>query len=249
MSLTASTDVLESIWGDGMIRSQRDLNGGMPKTKMDGTPTGEVVLKTDEDVFFFAGPFRFPPKKPGACGLIFSCDLETVLDNRKVATPFDSGGVLEWYSPSGADLSPKDLVAFVRANEMPVPDYRTFLAEFTATAFEHPMNYMHDEKTPACVNTIVVKPRKPGADARQWTFEVRCQGPVPMSAPLKAVIIEKVVANSGDWAEDMMKQLMSRGVDIRLFETQEDGDWQSLKQNGLDYLESHLQVKVDNDGQ
>lgn len=240
LSLATSSDALESIWGAQTIKSQRDLNGGLSKKKSDGSYTDEVILHTDDDVFFFAGPFRYPVNS-GPCGLIFSPEIESKLSNRKIATPFDSGGLLNHFKPLNTSLTP---IEFVRANEMPVPDYRTYLGEFIATTFHEPTDYLHDDNAPACDTPMLVKSKDPNADARQWTFEVRCQGPVPMDAPLMAIIIERALAQSGDWAEDMMMVLKSRGVVFTLFDTVDGSDWEILKEQGQKFLDQHIRQVV-----
>lgn len=76
----------------------------------------EVLLGTQDDVFFYVAPFRYPQT---VAGLLFGPD--TNFAEPAVATPFDSGGLVEHLTRSGND---GDHCAFLARHELPVPEHR-----------------------------------------------------------------------------------------------------------------------------
>ncbi len=91
LSCCTSTVGFQSVSRDQAIRSQHDLHGGKSLRRPDGGQTIETALGTDNDVFTYAGPVRYPQADPIA--LLFEPTIERQHTGRKRATAFDSGGL------------------------------------------------------------------------------------------------------------------------------------------------------------
>ena len=57
--------------------------------------SAEVILGTQDSVFFYVAPFRYPNT---GCGLLFSRTLEEESAATGTSTPFDSGGLASRYT-------------------------------------------------------------------------------------------------------------------------------------------------------
>jgi hypothetical protein len=67
-----------------------------------------VVLGTAGSVFFFVSPFRYPNT---GCGLLFASTLELLHTDDGVASPFDSGGLLDVFTRSDMTESPREFLS------------------------------------------------------------------------------------------------------------------------------------------
>lgn len=78
----------------------------------------EALLGTAGFVFFYVAPFQYP--KTG-CGLLFARSLEEYYRDDGVATPFDSGALVDVFTRPDPAEPPRE---FLARHELPVPDHR-----------------------------------------------------------------------------------------------------------------------------
>jgi hypothetical protein len=220
LSHSRSEKQFEKIWSDRTIKSRRLLNGGTVPKNADGSNPAEVVLGTDDDVFLYAGPIRFPTSN--CCGILFAPAIEPVFPRDKRATPFDSGGLVAHFTQKVPATSAKD---FLEAHELPVPDYRKYLSDFTASLFDPPSQYYLATDPPLCEQPIAIT----GGDVRRATFEVRFRNQVPLDAYVLAIFLASVVAQE-PWAKAIMVECVQRGITVRTFSTDDNLAYDHLVQ-------------------
>jgi hypothetical protein len=131
---STASDEFSKICGAGRLLSatQLALRGG--KAPKPGSV--KVLLGTADSVFFYVAPFRYP--NPG-CGLLFTRSLEEHHMDDGVATPFDSGGLVDYFAwPDPAE----PVREFLSRHELPIPDHREYLRVALGVVFEKPMDYI-----------------------------------------------------------------------------------------------------------
>jgi hypothetical protein len=193
-----------------------------------GGASVESLLETEDSVFSYAAPFRYPAT---SCGFLFKTELEQNLAAQAVATPFDSGGTIRHLRPND---STADQIAFVRAHELPVPEYRQLLAKLLDRFFASPWDYVAGRE-PQQPWPIAVE----GGDWRRWTFEVRFRDEIRLSNSVLAVFLPVAVASERRVLRQIA-QWRTTGVDVKLFRSPRTGDWRTLQRLSVEYLESYL---------
>ena len=200
----------------------------MRRSRTSGDPCVEKILGTEDSVFSFAAPFRYPET---SCGIVFKIELERDNRGRSVATPFDSGGTIQHLRP---DDSTADQIAFLRAHELPVPEYREVLAVLLDSCFASPWDYVVGRE-PLQAWPIAVE----GGDWRRWTFEVRFRDRIRLSNTVLAVFLPVAVASE----QRVLRQIArwrAAGVVVKFFRTPRTGDWRVLQRLSTEYFESYL---------
>jgi len=210
LSWSTSTVVFQAVSRDQAIRSQQDLHGGTPSRRAGGGRTIETALGTDNDVFTYAGPVRYPQINP--IGLLFEATIERQHTGLKRATAFDSGGLQKGViRPRISDTKGSDIVVFLREHELPVPEYHRYLADILATAFEDPVAYLEDLPGPLCETVLSVEPADTSSDSRRWTFEVRFERRIDLAWNLSAVFLPRALEKE-HWGFEFVLALKKRGV-------------------------------------
>lgn len=121
------------------------------------TGAAEVLLGTHDNVFFYVAPFRYPHT---VAGLLFAPEMP--FTEPAVATPFDSGGLIDHLDrPSGAE----DHAAFLARHELPVPAHREYLCLTLQIAFAAPADYV-DGRDPVLNPPKFSNGRLPSMDPR-----------------------------------------------------------------------------------
>ncbi len=243
LSWSASTVVFRDVSRDQAIRSQRDLHEGTPPRQAVGGQTVETALGTDNAVFTYAGPVRYPRIEPIA--LLFQPTIERQHTGLKRATAFDSGGLQEGViRPRISDTRGSDIVAFLRGHELPVPEYRRYLADILATAFEDPLAYLWDSPGPLCETTLAVEPADPSCDSRRWTFEVRFEGRIDLAWNLSAVFLPRALEKE-HWGFEFVLALKKRGVHHAPYVTT-DGEtaWDAIRSLSRTFIQRNLEASM-----
>lgn len=218
-----------SVLEQGRLLSSLKLQqmGSHPPTTR-ALPTVEAMLGTDNSVFTYAAPFRYPET---SCGLLFKTELERSRADHAVATPFDSGGTIHYLRPQD---STEDQVAFVHAHELPVPGYRLVLGRLLDHFFLSPWDYI-EGSDPIPAWPIPVE----GGDWRRWTFEIRFKDEVRLTGVLLAVFLPVAVASERQVVRQVVRW-RREGVAVRLFRTPNTDDWQILRNLSVEYLKEYL---------
>jgi hypothetical protein len=168
LSHSDSYEDFERICATGQLLSTTavaKLTGRAPDPK---APSAEYVLGTEDAVFFYVGPFRYPNTH---CGILFSAQLELDNASNATATPFDSGGLVSYYPPP----PPGTPRSFFEQHQLPATRHREYLAEVLARLFTEPAHYVR-RVPPTASGPVPLASAT--ADARIWTFEVRIKGAV-----------------------------------------------------------------------
>lgn len=191
----------------------------------------EVLLGTSNDVFFYAGLFRYPNT---SCGLLFSRTLEEEHQEAGVATPFDSGGLRRHVTlPDSAE----SIQSFLARHEMPIPGYRQYLCQVMTALFAEPKDYLEDVAPchPCPVGLI-------GGDSRRWTHEVRIpeRVHVQQSSHLLAVFAPKSRVAANPQIRDLFRWCEGENVDTILFNTSRSDDFVALQRECLSYIRREL---------
>ncbi len=163
----------------------------------------ETQLETQDCVFLFAGPFRYPDT---SCGFLFRPELAEARTGDGAASPFDSGGLANHHRPPGGE-APLD---FMRRHEMPIPQYRQYHLLVLDLLFDDPWHYVD------CVNPVHQGPVQlapADSDARQWAFEIRLRDELPIRPHLQAVF-SPVFASESDSVVETLYWCDTNGVDI-----------------------------------
>lgn len=175
---SASRVKFAAICGSGRLLSKRRL---ATADKPLDPACVELQLGTDDCVFLFAGGFRYPHTE---CGFLFKAGLADARRADTQATPFDSGGLVNYHRPLAGE-SPKDCFA---RHELPVPEYREYHALVLDRLFIDPWDYL-DGKAPTSANPIQLD--RTNADDRSWAFELRVQREVPIQEHLQAIFFSR----------------------------------------------------------
>lgn len=96
----------------------------------------KVLLGTADSVFLYVAPFRYPNTD---CGLLFARSLDEHHMNDGVATPFDSGGLVDVFTRPNPTEPVRE---FLSRHEPPIPDHREYLRVALGVVFEKPMDYI-----------------------------------------------------------------------------------------------------------
>ncbi len=173
----------------------------------------DQAIGSTNDVFLYLGAAAFPNQE---VAFIFKAELTTSSQNTAVATPFDSGGCMAWFSlPEGTDR-----VQFVRDHELPVPACREYLGDLLAKCFHSIESYLSGDRyytCPAC-NAELPDPHGLGPAKTQdhgldRIHEVRIQGHVDLSPHLCAVLVPDGMATQ------VLAKLYNAGVKIESYRT------------------------------
>ena len=196
---------------EGMLLSFPKLvEAGRELPRSVESPRVETILGTENFVFTYAAPFRYPSTD---CGFLFRAEVEQLRSDAAVATPFDSGATVKYLRPRD---SKEEQVAFVRTHELPVPEYRRLLARMLAGCFDSPWDYIHGQD-PAELWPIPVE----GGDQRRWTFEVRFQDVLELQHHLIAVFLPENVATEVDILS-LLERWEAEGIDVVEYLSWED---------------------------
>lgn len=189
----------------------------------------EASLGTADCVFTYAGPFRYPQNQ--ACGLLFLAGVEGAAGAVGTATPFDSGGLVDYLRPADSDEERRD---FLRSHEMPVPAYRRYFQLFVTALFGSPWDYLigvgPDHRGPL---DLV------GGDSRAWTFEVRFERELRVPDGLLAVLVPAAVIDS-EWAAPHLVAWKRAGIDVQPYIHGSDGLGKDLLEAGVQYMRGYL---------
>ncbi|MCX6635816.1 MAG: hypothetical protein NT090_12165 [Acidobacteria bacterium] len=191
----------------------------------------KVLLGTADFVFFYVAPFSFLNT---GCGLLFARTLEEYHRDDGVATPFDSGGLVNRVTRPDPAEPPHE---FLARHELPVPDHREYLGVCLGTLFDSPMDYLQGSN-----------PRWPGpigltgGDRRRWTHEVR----IPREVFIRTGHLQAVFAPKSRVAADpeigrLFEWCKSEGVDRIPFNASRGDDFDTLRRVSVDYIRGKLQ--------
>jgi len=238
LAWSSSTVGLEGVFRDQAIRSQRNLSGDVTPTGPASGPSVEAMLETDDYVFTFAGPVRYPQINPIA--LLFEPSLELQHIGARIATPFDSGGTAKWFRAKSGKGLPLEPIALVRACEMPVPDFRQYLGDVLAAAFDTPSDYLSDRPGPLCEECLLIEPLSSGCDARRWTFEVRFETRIEMAWSLIAILVPRSLEKER-WCFDTIVSFSERGV-VHLPYMTSNGEtaWNAIRAKSTSFILERL---------
>ncbi len=194
------------------------------------TDSVEMKLGTADSVFFYLAPFRSPHT---GCGLLFARSLEDYHKDYGVATPFDSGGLVDVFSRSDSAEQPR---AFLSRHELPVPDHREYLRLCLSIMFERPVDYL-SRVDPRCPGPIGLM----GGDCRRRTHEVRIPGQVPLrGGHLQAVFAPTSRAAADPEINRLFEWCKREGVDRVSFKTSRGDDFEALRRECADYIRGKL---------
>ncbi len=137
-----------------------------------------------------------------------------------------------------------DVVAFLRGHELPVPDYRTYLADFLASAFDDPVAYLWDLPGPLCETILSVEPALTSSDSRRWTFEVRFERRIDLAWNLSAVFLPRALEKE-QWGFDAVLTLKKRGVHHVPYVTS-DGEtaWDAIRSLSRNFIQRNLEASM-----
>ena len=188
------------------------------------TDTDEVLLGTQDYVFFYAAPFSYPKS---TCGFLFKTALEEHHRDGGEATPFDSGGLNKHLK---ASLNLEERRDFLEAHKLPVPGYRSYLELLLLHCFDTPWHYVAGE-APVILPPVELDQH---SNDRSWLMEIRIPGNVPIKTHLMAVWvpIEDFVH---DAVVDFQLFCDQRGIDIEPIETGM-GSFDELQQLSRSYI-------------
>jgi len=225
---STSGEKFSDICASGYLYSAASLAAARDESPAPGC--AEVVLGTAGSVFFYVSPFRYPNT---ACGFLFAKSLESHRFEDGVATPFDSGGLLGWFtSPDPAEL-PRDLLA---RHELPIPEHRRYLGLSMAVLFEKPGDYFEgtDPLWPGPIGLT-------GGDRRRWTHEVRIPDRVFVrGSHLQAVFSPRARVAADPDVEGLFQWCAREGVDRILFDAPRENDFEALREECLAYIRRKL---------
>ncbi|MFT5031992.1 MAG: hypothetical protein ACI9VS_004465 [Candidatus Binatia bacterium] len=226
-----SVDSFAKICGSDAIVSQRELERrGIANVKPD---CDELKLGTEDRVFFYVGPFRYPE---ASCGLLFSSSLEMRNNANGTATPFDSGALIGHLTRADPDETPE---GFFQRHELPIPGHRAYLEKRLERLFRVPGDYV-DGREPDQADPIGLS----GGDARRWTHEVGIPVRVELKdhSALRAVFVGRERALETEiW--NFLKWCQFQGIDVRWYDcprTARGGEFRALQRVCIDYLNEKL---------
>jgi hypothetical protein len=216
-----------AVCGSGRLLSPKILDTkGIKTLKPDAV---EIVLGTSPFVFLYAAPFSFPSS---GCGLLFERTLEVWHSSDGVATPFDSGGLIDYFVRPDMTESPQD---FFLRHQLPLPEHREYLRACIGKLFGDPFDYLNGcDPVRSCPIGLS------GGDRRRWTHEIRIPEEVIIRSPhLKAVFVPRRLG-----LEPQVKSLLSwchsEGFDVEVFDSDRQNDFAKLRNACLEYLQKLL---------
>jgi hypothetical protein len=190
----------------------------------------EVLLGTPDSVFFYVSPFRYPNT---SCGLLFAVSLESHHGNDGVASPFDSGSLIDICTRHDPAEPPRE---FLSRHELPIPEHRRYLALSMDILFRDPKDYI-DGADPHWPGPIGLT----GGDQRRWTHEVRIRDQVfCRSSHLQAVFATRARVAADPEIEGLFQWCAGESVDRVLFDTPAGNDFEALRRACLDYIRGKL---------
>ena len=226
---STASDKFSRICGAGRLLSPTQL--ALRRGEDPAPDSVEVLLETADSVFFYVSPFRYPPT---GCGLLFARSLEEYHMDDGVATPFDSGGLVDYFTwPDPAE----PVREFLSRHELPVPDHRQYLGISLATLFDKPADYIEgsEPRWPGPISLM-------GGDRRRWTHEVRIPREVWIrTGHLQAVFAPISRATADPEINRLFEWCKSEGVDRISFKTARGDDFEALRRECVKYIYSKLQ--------
>lgn len=212
----------------GSLRSAARLEAdGLRRLRPD---CAEAILGTQDAVFFFVAPFRYPST---GCGLLFSRTLEVEAGSKGASTPFDSGSLIS--KVQRPDPS-EPVLDFFRRHELPTPAHRRHLGMSMSWLFDQPRDYVEG-----------LEPQRPhpmgltGGDQRRWTHEVRIPHRVGIhGSHLEAVFAPAARIGQDPAIEALFDWCMREGVQRIILDTPRENDFEALKRECLDYIRRRL---------
>lgn len=224
-----SLEAFSRICQDGSLSSRKKLDA--EGTRPLDPNCDECLLGTSDCVFFYVGPFRYPSTN---CGLLFTGALEVEHRISGIATPFDSGALINHYFRPDSLETPQE---FLARHELPIPEHRDYLGHSMTALFRDPVDYVAG-KAPHHLAPIELGE---GVDERQWTHEVRIPSQVQVrgSVHLHAVFVPlRAVAEAS--IESLLGACERAGIETIIVNSSHDGEFQALKDRCLVYLQREL---------
>jgi hypothetical protein len=193
----------------------------------------EAHLGTDDDVFFFLAPFRYPNTN---CGLLFKASLEERHRGWGSATPFDSGGIVDGDKCRRLDAT-EPAIRFFERHQLPVPEHRSYLELSLVTLFAEPWHYI-DGTDPKWTGPIGLS----GGDARRWTHEVRIPREVRLDDGHLQALFVSVGSVEGDREIGLLDEwCRGQSIDTVYFDTPGGGAFDAMRRSSIEYLRRRLQ--------
>ncbi len=225
---------------DTLMSTKRLVELGIRSLDPRGSSRVEELLGTIDNVFTFAGPFRYPYTE---CGFLFTSGTEHsfAIDDigntlpagqrRATASPFDTGGIIDYLLPN---VALANQIQFHRRHEIPVPDYRSYFRETLSILFSSPWHYL-DGTGPDDPGPIEVKE----GDDRRWTFEVRFKSELPLPGNLLAVFLPTRTARQS-WAREKIAAWKRDGVGVDIYVPNDENGWGTLLGRSILYITDYL---------
>jgi hypothetical protein len=221
-------EALSDICGCGQILSTERVAASRGTSLKADSAEGQ--LGTAGFVFFYLGPFRYPST---GSGLLFARSLEEDHGDDGVATPFDSGGLIEKFPRADPAEPPRE---FLSRHELPVPDHREYLGLSLGVLFAKPIDYLEGEE-----------PRWPGpiglagGDRRRWTHEVRIPDGVGLQDGHLQAVFVAASRDADPEVDRFLEWCMAEGVDWFPFDALRGDDFEVLTATCVEYLREKLQ--------
>lgn len=223
---TGRDTLLAILLQGGLLSGPGQVDRGLLRPES-GPPSVEAILGTEDAIFTYTAPFRYPET---SCGLLFKVALEQSRSSDAVATPFDSGSTIRHLRPRD---SQEEQIDFVRSHELPVPHYRVAL-ERLLRHFASAWDYI-DGTDPFPSWPIPVE----GGDWRRWTFEVRFRDMIQLNGSLLAAFLPVAVASHPRVAPKIARWRQV-GVEVRYLRTPRTDDWRALRRMSIEYIRELL---------
>jgi len=192
-------EALSDICGCGQILSTERVAASRGTSLKADSAEGQ--LGTAGFVFFYLGPFRYPST---GSGLLFARSLEEDHGDDGVATPFDSGGLIEKFTRADPAEPPRE---FLSRHELPVPDHREYLGLSLGVLFAKPIDYLEGEE-PRWPGPIGLAEETGGGGRMRCVFRMGWSpGRAPASgfvaasrdADRRLIVLEWCMAEGVDW--------------------------------------------------
>jgi hypothetical protein len=165
--------------------------------------------------------------------MLFALSLESHHGNDGVASPFDSGALIEICVRHDPAEPPRE---FLSRHELPIPEHRRYLGFSMDVLFHEPKDYIDG-----------VEPRWPGpigltgGDHRRWTHEVRIRDQVFVrGSHLQAVFATRARVAADPEIEGLFQWCAGESVDRIFLDTPGGTDFEALRRSCLDYIRGKL---------
>jgi hypothetical protein len=218
-----------SICREGQLMSRVAYNQKHPDQPL-SLDVIDLQLGTEDSIFFYAAPFRYPKS---VCGFLFAASIEDERSHDGTASPFDSGGLVHKMVFPAEFASPAD---FLREHEFPIPGHRDYLSLSMDNLFDHPESYIEGRAPiiPGCLGLS-------DGDERMWTHEVRLPKRVALRGRhLRAVFAHRALPGSNSEIEALFEWCATEDVDRVVFDGPAAGDFETLKRECISYLRKKL---------